>query len=259
MNELENIYNYLVDTIRIISNTDFGALFVLKGGSVLMSKLHECNRNDLGRLTRDIDIHCESKEVWINFCRNIENILNNNSFGYIYKLVGRRSTDIDLDASDSLKLILLDTRLNKEVHIKIDMNIKSNSIITCEYSIPLNMYTYDFYTSLSDKIVVVSSEKIYRRIKDLYDIAVIANISDLSYSNIAQHIRVKHTNAELKNMITQENISKIDHAYNAYKGISIKPDMNSLLSLASRFLQPFYVNYQGELLWYHNQLSWIEQ
>ena len=85
-NAMQDIYEYLRYTANLIAASEFGNQLVLKGGSVLIYKLIECNRLDLYRLTTDLDIHCDKKEVWIAFYTNIENILNNNDRNYIYKI-----------------------------------------------------------------------------------------------------------------------------------------------------------------------------
>lgn len=46
-----DIYEYLKYTANLIAQSRFGNKLILKGGSVLMSKLIECGRPDLGRLT----------------------------------------------------------------------------------------------------------------------------------------------------------------------------------------------------------------
>ena len=73
---LDTYYYYLRITANLIAQSRFKNKMILKGGSVLMSKLTECNREDLYRLTRDLDIHCDKREVWIDFYTNIEKILN---------------------------------------------------------------------------------------------------------------------------------------------------------------------------------------
>ena len=181
---MQDIYEYLRYTANLIAASEFGNQLVLKGGSVLISKLIECNRLDLYRLTTDLDIHCDKKEVWIAFYTNIENILNNNDRNYIYRVEKRRSEIKGLETSDSLRFSLNDS--GTIVNFKIDMNIKSNRIITVECSPILNMNTYDALTMLSDKIVAVSSDKIYRRIKDLYDITVFASLLS-DFSNVKTH------------------------------------------------------------------------
>lgn len=84
-----DIYGYLVYTINLISNSVYGKYFILKGGSALVSKMIENNRKDLYRLTSDIDIHCNSWDIWTNFCRDIIPILNSNDRGYHYTVKRR--------------------------------------------------------------------------------------------------------------------------------------------------------------------------
>ena len=234
---MDDIYGYLRYTANLISQSHFHNKMILKGGSVLISKLIECGREDLYRLTSDLDIHCDKKEVWIEFCNDIEDILNKNDRGYVYRITKRRSEIKGLNDSDSLTFSLEDH--GKIVKFQMDMNIKSNTIITVDYSPLLQMNTYDAYTMLSDKIVVVSSNKIYRRIKDLYDILVLASI--------------------LENMIVPDNISNIEHAYNVFSGIRNKPDIRYLLNYCLIFLEPIYLGYnQGELIWNTQQVKWLK-
>lgn len=254
---MDDIYGYLRYTANLISQSHFHNKMILKGGSVLISKLIECGREDLYRLTSDLDIHCDKKEVWIEFCNDIEDILNKNDRGYVYRITKRRSEIKGLNDSDSLTFSLEDH--GKIVKFQMDMNIKSNTIITVDYSPLLQMNTYDAYTMLSDKIVVVSSNKIYRRIKDLYDILVLASIFDFKYSELVKHINIKHPNVKLKNMIVPDNISNIEHAYNVFSGIRNKPDIRYLLNYCLIFLEPIYLGYnQGELIWNTQQVKWLK-
>lgn len=254
---MEDIYEYLRYTANIISQSSFSNKMILKGGSVLISKLIECGREDLYRLTTDLDIHCDKREIWIDFYNNIESILNKNDAGYVYKIIKRRSEIKGLGESDSLMFSLNDH--GKVITFKMDMNIKSNSIITVDYSPILNMNTYDAYTMMVDKIVVVSSNKIFRRIKDLYDIAVLASIYNFKYSELVRHMEIKHPNVKLENMLIPDNISNIEHAYNVFSGIRNKPDIRYLLNYCLTFLEPIYLGYnQGELVWNIEQVKWFK-
>lgn len=257
ISNINDIFEYLAYTANLISRSYFGNKLILKGGTALMSKLIECNRTDLSRLTGDLDIHCNNKEVWINFYTNIETILNNNNMGYVYKITKRRSMEKGLVQSDSLVFELNDN--GTIIKFKIDMNIKSNSIITVEYSPILNMTTYDAYTMLSDKISSVSSRVIFRRIKDLYDLAVLITLQDYSYTEIMKHIKIKHPNFEPVNMLTSSNFNDLEHAYKLYTGIRNKPGIEYLIGYCSTFLQPIYTGYKGELLWSAQLTSWTGQ
>ena len=76
------IYDVLIDAANKISKSRYSMSFALKGGTVLISRLMESNRLDLFRKTTDIDIHCTNKEVWNNFCRDVECILNTGTSQY---------------------------------------------------------------------------------------------------------------------------------------------------------------------------------
>lgn len=251
-----DIYNYLVITAQLISKSYFRDKIIFKGASVLVSKLIQCGRQDLYRQTSDLDIHCDSKEVWESFCSSIESILNSNDKGLRYKLKSRRSDTKGLRDSDSLKFDVFDSSNNFSFEIKMDMYIKSNQIIICDYSPILNMRTYDLYTMLSDKIVAVSSGKIYRRIKDVYDLAVLASISNYNLADIVKHLRVKHPDDELINYLTMDNIEAISHAYDKFSGIRNKPNIYDLIAVDTSFLQPVYSNVQRNMIWNWRTVQW---
>ena len=257
MNNLDDIYKYLVDTANLISQSRFSDKMILKGGSVLISKMIENNRLDLYRKTTDLDMHCDKREVWIDFYTNIESILNSNKLGYVYKIIDRRSQRKGFDKSDSIKFSLSDTNFDKAIEFKIDMNINSNAIITCDYSPILNMTTYDALTMLSDKITVVSSQKIYRRIKDLYDLCILVSLYDFTYYDVIEHIRKKHSGVKLEDMIISDNFSSLEHAFSKYEGISNKPNIMTIIALAKTFLQPIYCSNKVDMLWKKEISAWV--
>lgn len=75
---MPDTFEYLRYTANLIAGSRFGNQIILKDGSVLLSKLIKCGGEDLFRLTRDLDIHCNKKEVWMDFYTNIESVLNIN-------------------------------------------------------------------------------------------------------------------------------------------------------------------------------------
>ena len=247
------MFTVLRNTAIIISESKFGSYFVLKGGAALVCKMIESNNRQLIRNTSDLDVHCDNINIWNEFVAEIESLLNKNKFGYNYKLIDIRSKRKEINNSDSLKIVV-DTGKNK-IEFKIDMNIKSNDIITIEYSPMLHMNTYDKLTMLSDKIVAVSSQKVYRRIKDLYDICALAIIGDYESEDIIKHIKVKHKDAKLESMIVPDNFDKLSHAYDAFNGIENKPQFIEVVKLAGNFLYPIYAN-DSSKIWNHKTGTW---
>jgi hypothetical protein len=109
---------------------------------------------------------------------------------------------------------------------------------------------------LSDKIVVVSSINIYRRIKDLYDLSVLASLGSLKLSDVRKTLKRKHPDVELANMLIQENYGDLCHAYDRYSGILNKPDIELLIAFGNSFLHPIYSNHKGELIWEPESARW---
>lgn len=253
-NTSTDIYEYLLYTVNLIAKSEFSNKFVVKGGMSLMSRLRQCDSEEMGRFTRDIDLHCNSMETWNEFCTRIEEILNHNDRGYIYRVIKRRSDSKPSDTSDSLELTL--TYGEKIIKFKIDMNVKYDSIIEVEYSHILNMNVYDVYTQLSDKIVVVSSQSIFRRIKDLYDTDVLLRICNIKYSAVIDRLYTKHPDAVLCDMLTPSNYEALRHAYDKYSGIKNKTDIRNLIAGVKEFLMPIYGNFEGDLIWNSQLMRW---
>ena len=252
-----DIYKLLVTTANIISQTKFAMRFAIKGGLVLVTKMFEHGKNDMFRRTTDIDIHCNSRDTWIDFYTNCERILNNNPYNIVYCLEDRRSARKGLDKSDSLKfgVTLPD---GSKTHIKMDMNIKSNETIEIEFDTNLNMFTYSELTMLSDKIVVVSSQHVYRRIKDLYDLCVLANMYDFRLVDIANILQKKHNKdfSQLTNMLIPANMPALMHAYSEFKGIYNKPPFSIIWDTATKFLLQIYSNSNLNITWSYREGMW---
>lgn len=248
------IYDVLIDAANKISKSRYSMSFALKGGTVLISRLIESNRMDLFRKTTDIDIHCNNKEVWDNFCRDVECILNTGTSRYRYALQGRRADTKGFDTSDSLRFLvtLADGRTTR---IKFDMNIKGQTGIILDFSELLGMPTYSASTMICDKIVAVSARSVFRRIKDIYDIAVLASLYSFRYSDLASQLRSRGTVA-LTNMLIPQNMPDLAHAYDKFDGIMNKPEFRDLIYVVQRFLTPFYLGTDTDLIWDRGVGSW---
>lgn len=250
------IFEVLRNTVQTISESPYGRVFVVKGGAALICKMIESGNERLIRKTTDIDLHCNSKEVWSRFLKDASVILNSSRNGYTYTVEKVRSIEKGkLGLSDSIK-IRVNTQVG-ECSIKIDMNLKSNRIITVEYSPILNMNTYDRYTMLADKIVAISSKSIYRRIKDVYDIYALSIMGCYRSYDIIEHIDVKHGGKVLENMLTYENYEAISHAYKAFSGIVNKPGINEVLGIVSSFVSPIYES-ETQLEWNNQIGAWVD-
>lgn len=256
MTDLE-LFDVLSTTVQIISRSEYGRVFVLKGGTVLVSKMIEANRIDLFRRTSDIDVHCNNMSIWHQFCSDVEALLNAGTTKYRYTLVKRRALTKPSSKSDSLTFAVLRLHDGANVNIKIDVNIKSNGSIIVDFSNSLQMNTYAPEIMLSDKVCAVSSEKVYRRIKDLYDICVFLSLYDFKYSDVLRALRLKHGDFVLTNMLVPSNMHKLSHAYSKFSGIINKPDFSYIVSICQRFLFPLYINQtHRDMIWDRRKMAW---
>jgi hypothetical protein len=90
---LDSVSTYAI--LEDAVHSKYSRKFVLKGGVALMSKVLDNSReHDLFRKTVDIDIHCNSTDIWNAFCSEVEQILNKSTL-YEYKLKGRRALTWD--------------------------------------------------------------------------------------------------------------------------------------------------------------------
>lgn len=252
-------YKVLVYTANLIARSSYGRYFVLKGGTVLMTKVIDSCREDLFRRTTDIDIHVSNLSVWVSFLNDIESILNNNNAGIRYSILSVRSRDKKggvIDNSDSIGILAV-LPDSCSIKMKIDMNIKEGNLVGIEFISALSMNTYDSVTMLTDKLVVISSQKIFRRIKDVYDIAVLTSISDFSIEEIYNRLYKKHGKRKLdRTYLNVENYAELKHAYDKYSGIRVKREFDVLFTCVSNFCAPIYEG-KHNIIWKSSVGRWV--
>lgn len=238
---------------RQIARSGYDRYFVLKGGTALLSMLRENNQDTYLRATQDIDLHVCSSDVWVQFKNNILGILNSNEYGISFSVISFKNRSLTSDS-----ILLQASYQGNTYKLKIDMNVSPfNSISVCFLS-TTGMNAYDCETMLADKISAVCSEKIFRRVKDVYDIYVLSQVGTYSYANIVNHIRAKRP--EFFNnrvwMFHPQYYDALNHAYDKYKGIYNKPDFKVIFEICSCFVSPFVCyNVSRDLFW--NGVRWV--
>lgn len=119
------------------------------------------------------------------------------------------------------------------------------------------MNVFDSTTMLVDKLSAISSRNIFKRIKDVYDICVLAQIYDFSIDSVYERLYIKTDKEYLeKSWLTQENMKELEHAYGAYKGIKNKPNFYSLYTYVKGFSLPIYERKHG-LVWISSAQKWV--
>lgn len=231
---------------------------VLTGGFGLDFKLIENGLPELCRRTRDIDLSIQDIETYLRLFDNIEDVLNTNSNGFRFTLVKRRGLHVDSD-SVTLECYVCGEKLI----VKIDMNIKDLRLLGVSFLDKLPLPVYDDYTAIVDKLSVIYSHRIYRRIKDMYDIYCYSMMCDLRYSRIYQQFS-RYRNEVLGNlelMLLPDNLSAIEHAYMQNDALP-KSKFDDVFTVSSSFSNKLFmllVNKEvGEYVWDRSYKAWRE-
>jgi len=248
-NEINTI-TILSEAVSIVLNSEYGEYINLKGGLALLAALETSQKSYLSRLTTDIDLDVQSKEIWEEFVANFEKLLNMNSkLGLTYKINSRRGFEKNAE-SDSIRISVSKEQLVDS--ISIDMNIRPKPK-QVKYLLPkmdIEIYASALEYMLSDKLVVLSDRKICRRIKDFYDIYVICQLKNFNMTILVKEFnRYRGLSCLPDNGLyftNKDSVEEMKHAYEKFEGILNKPEFNELYAAVSNFTLPIYASiYSG--------------
>lgn len=246
----------LYSTIDIISRSKYSKYCVLMGGTAFLSRLlNACGI--LSRNTYDIDLDIESREVLWSFVEDIEPILNRNTLGYVYKIksINRRTNEtcnIALDVySNNIRLCT----------VYFDLSVADFRTIKFSYLPAVNMNAFDVQTMASDKLCVFYSDVIFRRIKDLYDLTVLANMASYSSSELIQMMKVRHKDFYDKakisiNANTFQRLAKGYEAYTNATGTNTLFELPVMINTCMSFGEPILKALDG-YVWDNEKMLWL--
>lgn len=190
----------------------FGEKMVLKGGFALMHFLP-----DTSRMTRDIDIDVVGASVVQN---RIEELTNMCESMKRLGIIDDYLLDADISKDKSGKVDFYRRGKHK---IGIDIGIRDISFGTCRLQLDsLSLRSYTVERMLCDKLCCISSIRIQRRPKDLYDVYIITNSFEFSIEKICELYKMdKDLNPDWSHIYFSEHtMNNIKHAY---EKLSISP------------------------------------
>lgn len=252
-------YEILLFMANKIFEVTNGRNVVLKGGLALLDRIIICNPG-LERVTRDIDLSIADEGTYDIIFSNILVIFNDNNIGLTFvinKHRGRRGAGEGYDFDVS-------TSYGSKHKLGIDMQIAQNGVIFTVPGNNIRLATYDSYSMLVDKISAVSSERIFRRTKDIYDIYALSILQDYSLNELVYRIMLKRP--ELREnaicMFRHDTIEKLAYAYDKLDGINMKPDFNVVYRTTSNFVAGAIIGLKGkadksEYIWKRGTNNWI--
>ena len=232
---------------KIMSVLNEAKLPIIFKGALILFKA----KSDPSMFRRTNDVDCD----WVGdvlSSQELERILNNAikeklphiSFSlYREYEVGRTSAGFD---------ILVDGK----PFTTLDMSIRAETPFKLYYDENCSFYGYDLNNIVSDKISVLSSKKIARRIKDLIDIYSICIGDTIIKADVLDQLKKKNRDLEDFNFF-MNNKTDIEHAYNKYRTIENKPEFNLVYDKAYDFIQGF-LNDDNDIVWDFNKQKWIK-
>lgn len=220
---------------------------VYKGAMITKLILLENKFNDFARETYDIDASWVGENLPL--MEQLTERLNSALAGLGLNAVAKREYGQKMSAGFKI----LDADGDVKMSIDIDMRAVVDSR-TYQYG---NM-TFQGVTPdnvIADKISVVSSDKVFRRAKDLIDLYALSHCVTVKNSDIhgvwEREGRVIGTFDAFRNR--QDDLR---HSYEKLRRVESKPEFGAIYSHLARFLAPFVEAKTAALVWESHKNGW---
>ena len=198
----------------------------LQGCMALKEHLNE-KGNDNFRITQDINFSIDNHNHWEMYVKNCcDKATENSKIGAKYELIKRREFSINAKLPDDVIF-----------RFKIDMN-----------------------GILKDKINVITTRKVCRRVKDLIDVYQIVTTMDIDYNKMIDSL--EYDNKVVNYLTKTESRQEIKHAFDKYENIN-KPDFDEMMRVVLTFTLPIiYEKTYGRSIykyvkWDYKKGSWV--
>jgi len=241
--ELSETYDILRLMAKCIGESKYYEHIIFKGATALNAILIQEGRKELMRETRDIDLQVDHFKNWERFVNELETMLNGRGVLFIIDNVTSKNNEYG-------RINLRAFKNDSEYKLKIDMNIDKKESIPTVIIESLRVRAYSLEAMLADKISAAYSQKIFRRIKDLYDIAAISKVKYFISDDIIDIMERKRpeTFDTAIDMIIPENYDMLYHAFIKNSGIRDKIEFSEMCNTVRTFCTPILNRHRG-LIW----------
>jgi hypothetical protein len=110
---------------------------------------------------------------------------------------------------------------------------------------------------IADKISVVSSDKIFRRAKDLIDLYALSHCVSVKTADI-RAIWERENRAPGVFDAFRNRQGELRHSYEKLRRVDAKPDFDVIYDYLTRFLTPFIETKTAVLGWDNSKSSWSD-
>ena len=220
----------MLDIMGKVSSSD--APIVFKGAMITRLILAENNFDVAGRATRDTDAN------WVGNPPSMSHLVEtiNSSLGDLQnKIQAVPIRDYSDTKSAGVSIIDKDT---KEELFSMDISVKPVYGAKIYYHGDIGIKGVLPNEILADKISVMSSSRIFRRMKDCFDVYALSHCVEIKPAEILTVIDAK--NHKLLSFDEFQNRTQdLKHAYSKLKGIANKPDFDVVYGYLQEFIKPF--------------------
>jgi len=237
----------MYDVMGAIANSDVPVIY--KGALVTKLILHENQFDDFVRETRDIDAS------WAGATppptELLTEMLNRALTGLNLQAVAVREHGENMSASYDIF-----DMSNNELSMTIDIDMRS--------AVDSRTYQFDNVTFqgvtpdnvLSDKISAASTDRVFRRAKDLIDIYALAHCVTVRIDSIHRIWELESREIGDFNAFKNRR-DELQHSYEKLRRVSAKPEFDTLYDYLTSFLTPFIEIKAAKLVWDNAENSWV--
>lgn len=240
MNPTEQLMMKVIEELSLLK-----APIVFKGAMILKFLLAENNPTLVNRDTRDIDgdwtsINTSMQELEHILSEAVRRADPTLSVRPFRNFAHNRAAGFDIVDGDSYRLFGVD--------LNISQNYNAQEYTICHEGKRIAFHGVSLSKMLADKICAMSSQKIFRRAKDLIDVYILSYAAQFNFLDIIQIQRQYHQ--ELGDFkCFRERKSDLQHAYEKLRGVKNKPDFMVLYDRLQTFLAPFLEQKLTSLEW----------
>jgi len=237
----------MLDIMGKISNADVPIVF--KGAMITRLILSEHNFDRVSRTTRDTDAHWTgSPPPMEHLADAINHSLDDLQEKYLAKPIR------EYKESQSAGISIVDKVIGDEL-FSMDISIKPvyGSRIYYHGDIGIKGVLPD--EVLADKITVMSSKRLFRRMKDFVDVYALSHCIDVHTSKLFEVCSAKKMEMQDFDAFYNRR-ADIEHAYGKLKGVEGKPDFKTIYNYTEKFIQPFAEKDSINKIWDSVTQSW---
>ena len=244
-NKLTDSEKLMYDVMGAIANGSVPIIY--KGAMVTKLILQESNFDDFARETQDIDASWAGADS-----PSMEQLTDMLNFALarleLNAVVKRRYSE---KISAGFKIV--DSNGDTMLSVDIDMRAAIDSRTYQYGNVIFHGVTPDCV--ISDKINVISSDRVFRRAKDLLDLYALSHCVTVKTDDIRRIWERENRVIGTFNAFTCRR-DELRHSYEKLRRVDAKPKFDEIYSYLMKFLAPFINAVTDALIW-NNENGWL--